>query len=220
MASRQQIPHADAGTFFDADMVSGRRANWLDHAGCAARWRAQGMPEDLRRALFPMPAVLPSAIRLSGRKDGSMAPHIVHGHEATAEPNRSDALRHLFADARRFLLVADYFVGAAVDRAHSAPLGRGGVAPVDRVAGRAPRRETVCALAHGSFRTGWGQAYPPGRRPDGHLLKQPIVVEKVPASNAHGKDPSVGTLGPFRGQHAAGKTRARPSYPRHWLIED
>jgi hypothetical protein len=80
------------------------------------------------------------------RKDGSMAARIVHGHEASAEPNRSDALRHLFADARAFLLAANEFVGAAVDRAHSAPLGRGGVVPVDRVAGRIASKDVPCPM--------------------------------------------------------------------------
>jgi hypothetical protein len=41
------------------------------------------------------------------RKDCGVTQHIVHGHEASAEPNRSDALCHLFADARRFFFAAD-----------------------------------------------------------------------------------------------------------------
>jgi len=75
-----------------------------------------------------------------------MAPHIIYGHEASAEPDRSDSSRHLFADARSFVPVADYFVGAAVDRAHSTPLGSRGIAPMDRVAGRIASKDVPCPM--------------------------------------------------------------------------
>src|SRR5262245_34958111 len=75
-----------------------------------------------------------------------MASYVIYGHEASAEPDRSDSSRHLFAEARRFILVADEFIGGAVDRAHSAPLGSGGVAPVDRVALRVASQDAPCPM--------------------------------------------------------------------------
>jgi hypothetical protein len=75
-----------------------------------------------------------------------MAPHVIYGHEASAEPDRSDTFRYLFADARRFFLVADYFVGAAVDRAHRTPLGSRGITPMDRVAGCVASKDVHCPM--------------------------------------------------------------------------
>src|SRR5262245_58396450 len=80
------------------------------------------------------------------RKDRGMAPYVIYGHEAPAEPDRSDPSRHLFADARRFFLVADELIGAAVDRAHSAPLGSRGVAPVDRLTLRVASQDAPCPM--------------------------------------------------------------------------
>src|SRR5262245_5568829 len=75
-----------------------------------------------------------------------MATYVIYGHETSAEPDRSDSSCHLFADARRLLFVADEFIGGAVDRAHSAPLGCGGVAPVDRVALRVASQDAPCPM--------------------------------------------------------------------------
>src|SRR5688572_12063649 len=83
---------------------------------------------------------------VESRKDCGVTQHIVHGHEATAEPDRSDAFRHLLADPRSFFLVADEFIGTAENRAQSAPRSSGGIAPVDWVAGRVASKGAPCPV--------------------------------------------------------------------------